>query len=360
MNRVIIIGIMSMLCALPSNGNAQVKYDFSPVSSKINSWLDSSYYPGAALMIVKDGRVIFEKYYGQYTPETAVYIASAGKWLAAAALAAVTEEGRLSWDDPVNKWLPEFTDVKGTATLRQLFSHTAGFPDYQPAGQPADNYQSLRVSVSFIQPLRADTTPGNIFHYGGLGMQVAGRMAEVATGKDWETIFQEKIARPLGMAHTFFTPVDTTPGHSPMLGGGARTTLSDYIRFLEMFAAKGVYKGTRVLSEQSVQEMTANQVGRAFVPADHNFLRTARGVQHTGVYGLGLWREEVDSSGKATLITSPSWAGAYPWIDRRNNIYGFFIAHVDPAMAARHHFSSFYASYVLPVMVREVLKTKSL
>ncbi|MEI3802634.1 MULTISPECIES: serine hydrolase domain-containing protein [unclassified Chitinophaga] len=359
MNRVVIIGIITMLCALPPNGYAQVKYDFSPVNNKINGWLDSAYYPGAALMIVKDGRVIFEKCYGQYTPETEVYIASAGKWLAAAALAAVTEDGRLSWDDPVNKWLPEFTDIKGTATLRQLFSHTSGFPGYQPANRPPDNYSSLRVSVSFIQPLPADTMPGRVFHYGGLGMQVAGRMAEVATGKDWETIFQEKIAGPLGMTHTFFTPVDTTPGHSPMLGGGARTTLGDYIRFLEMFANRGMYKGKRVLSEQSVQEMTASQTGHAFVPAD-NFLRLARGVPYPGVYGLGLWREEVDSSGAATLITSPSWAGAYPWIDCRNNVCGFFIAHVNPVTAAKHHFSSFYASYVLPMMVREVLKTKSL
>ena len=94
-------------------------------------------------------------------------------------------------------------------------------------------------------------------------MQVAGRTAELAGHADWETLFQDRIARPLGMANTHFTPVDSAPGHSPMLGGGARSTLNDYSHFLAMISQNGVYGGRRILSESAVTEMQADQVGRA-------------------------------------------------------------------------------------------------
>src|SRR5207249_3377249 len=113
----------------------------------------------------------------------------------------------------------------------------AGYPNYQPKGNPTDNYQTLKESVEHIIPLPPASDPGARFDYGGLAMQVAGRMAELATGKDWETLFQEETAQPLGMQHTHFTPVDTEQGgHAPMLGGGARASLHDYANFLSMIS----------------------------------------------------------------------------------------------------------------------------
>ena len=172
-------------------------YNFQPLQNKIQSWVDSGYYTGASIYTAKDNKAIYKEYFGDYTPETVVFIASAGKWLAAATIAALVDEGKLSWNDKVKKWLPEFTDVKGEATLAQLLSHTSGYPDYQPAGRPVDIHQTLKESVAAIMDLPADTLPGTKFRYGGLSMNVAGRMAELAAGKDWETIFQEKIAEPL-------------------------------------------------------------------------------------------------------------------------------------------------------------------
>lgn len=58
-------------------------YDFSPLHDKIVAWVDSSYYTGASMIVAKNNEVIYEQYFGSYTPETQVYIASAGKWLAA-------------------------------------------------------------------------------------------------------------------------------------------------------------------------------------------------------------------------------------------------------------------------------------
>ena len=333
-------------------GGKSVAYDFSPVTAQIQEWVDKGYYPGASLIVYKDNHLVYERFFGNYDANSVAFIASAGKWLAAATMAAIVDDGKLSWDDPVSKWLPEFKDAKGRATLRQLFSHTSGYPDYQPAGNPVDNYQTLTESVAHILPLPIDTEPGTHFHYGGLAMQVAGRMAEVATGKDWETLFQEKIAKPLHMTGTHFIPVDPGGGHSPMLGGGARANLRDYASFLSMISNDGIFEGKRILSKRAIREMQADQVRGAKVVPGVEYVEKARGEKHNGIYGLGEWRERLDAKGQAVLISSPSWAGAYPWIDKTRHIYGFFLTHLDTeGPAGKDHFSSFYASPVLPMLV---------
>lgn len=342
-------------CLTSTNLRAQqataAEYDFSPVHNKIKNWVDSGYYKGASLIVAKDSKIIYESCFGNYDVNTVAYIASAGKWLAAAAIAAVVDEGKLSWDDKVKKWLPEFKGVKGEATLQQLLSHTAGYPDYQPEGRHRDDYQTLKEAVLNIADLPADTLPGTKFKYGGLAMQVAGRMAEQATGKNWETIFQEKIALPLGMRSTYFTPVDTTPGHNPMIGGGARSTLHDYARFLQMILNEGVCNGKHILSAKAVKEMQADQVGGAKVNTGE-FVERVRATLRRDIYGLGEWREETDRNGAAILISSPSWAGTYPWVDKKNHLYGFFLARVADR---KNGFKPFYESPVLSLMVRDVL-----
>jgi CubicO group peptidase (beta-lactamase class C family) len=221
-------------------------------------------------------------------------------------------------------------------------------------GNHPDNYQTLQESVAQIVHLPADTLPGTKFKYGGLAMQVAGRMAEIATGKDWETIFQEKVAKPLHMRFTHFTPVDATPGHNPMIGGGARAALHDYANFLSMIAHNGVFEGKRILSEKSIVAMQANQIGKAIVyPGE--YVQNERGSNRKDIYGLGEWREEVNATGEPVLISSTSWAGAYPWIDKTNQVYGFFLTRVNVEKASAHGFSSFYSSPVLPMMVRAIL-----
>lgn len=340
----VLIWLTSSACTSPK------AEDFTSLDNKLNGWVDSGYYEGCAIVLFQQKRLLFRKFYGDYNEHTIEYIASAGKWLASATIAAVVEEGTLSWNDPVKKWLPEFKDSKGEATLLQLLSHTAGYPSYQPADTHVDNYQTLMESVRHIVNLPADTIPGAKFLYGGLAMQVAGRMAELATGKDWEVIFQDKIAKPLGMTQTHFVPVDSIgDGHSPMLGGGARSSLADYAKFLEMIYHEGRFNGKKILKKESVLLLEKDQIGNAEVSSEDYFIK--RGKNQRDIYGLGLWREEIDQQGHATIVTSPSWAGAYPWIDRKEHIYGFFLAHVNPKTI----FNAFYASPILPYLVRDIV-----
>lgn len=352
MNKFRLLLVFAMgFTGLVGQQTGQHHYDCTAIDRKIASWMDSGYYKGASIIICKGDNVIFHKCYGNYNAQSVAYIASAGKWLAAATIAALVDEGKFTWDDKVRSWLPEFTDVKGDATIRQLFSHTSGYIPYQPDGRHPDNYQTLKQAVDSISILPPDTIPGAKFNYGGLAMQVAGRMAEVATGKDWETIFQEKIARPLHMAFTHFNPVDETPGHNPMLGGGARAGLQDYSNFLNMIMHNGIFNGKRILSADAIREMQADQIGNASVRMPE-FPQMVRAATHKSIYGLGEWREELDTNGEPTLISSPSWAGAYPWIDKKYGVYGFFLARID---RSKDGFNSFIGSPVLPLLVRDII-----
>jgi CubicO group peptidase (beta-lactamase class C family) len=117
--------------------------NFSAVTKRVQGWVDRGYYPGAAMLVAKDNKIIYEKCFGNYTPDTEVLIASAGKWLAAATIMTLVDEGKLSLDDHPSKWLPEFKDdPKDQATLRQMLSHTSGYRPYQPDDQPVDKYQT--------------------------------------------------------------------------------------------------------------------------------------------------------------------------------------------------------------------------
>jgi Beta-lactamase class C and other penicillin binding proteins len=308
-------------------------------------------------MIVKDDKIVFEKCYGNYTQKKEVYIASAGKWLAAATIASVVDKTKLSWDDPVDRWLPEFKgDPKGKIILRQLLSHTSGIPDYHKRPK-RDTYNKLDSAVADILPLDTIFTPGKRFEYGGLAMQVAGRMAEVASGMNFEMIFQKNICIPLKMRNTHFTPVDLGEGHSPMLGGGARTIIKDYMNFLNMIFHDGMFNGKQVISKESIQEMQSDQVRSAKVyPGE--YIEKGLGLYHTGIYGLGEWREKIDKNGNAYQISSPRWAGAYPWINKHDNVYGFFLTHVEGTKMSDDGVSSFYGSPIISELTSVIVNKK--
>jgi CubicO group peptidase (beta-lactamase class C family)/pimeloyl-ACP methyl ester carboxylesterase len=335
---------------------AQKQYDFSPLNQLIGSWIQNGYYPGASVCIVRDDHIIFQQSYGNYTPDTKVYVASAGKWIAAAIVAAVVDKTKLGWDDTVEQWLPEFKgNPQGKIKLRQLLSHTSGIRDYLPDPE-IDTFAVLKKSVARI--LKLDTTfrAGSRFQYGGLAMQIAGRMAEVAYRKNFEAIFEKEIAQPLGMNNSHFVPINLEGGHAPMLGGGLQTTLNDYMRFLNMIFHDGSYKAKCILKKETVAEMQSDQVGSAKVlPGE--YIEKAFGTFYSGIYGLGEWREKVDSSGVAYQISSPGWAGAYPWINKKDSVYGFFITHVQGSAARSNGFSPFYDAPVISKLTSTIIRS---
>jgi hypothetical protein len=84
--------------------------------------------------------------------------------------------------------------------------------------------------------------PGKEFRYGGVSMQVAGRIAEIVSGKSWEELFQERIAKPLEMRQSNFSGLGQTT--NPRLGGSARSSMNDYHNFLTMIFNQGKFQGS--------------------------------------------------------------------------------------------------------------------
>ncbi len=85
---ILAVGLVVTSCL--RQGKQNVTYDFTPLDSIISTWMDKGYYPGGAICVIKNDSVLFEKTYGSFTGDTKVYVASAGKWVAAAVIGAVT------------------------------------------------------------------------------------------------------------------------------------------------------------------------------------------------------------------------------------------------------------------------------
>jgi len=165
--------------------------------------------PSASVAIVKDSQIVYVKAYGDArleprtpaTPEMRYSIGSISKQFTAAAILLLQEQGKLSLDDKVAKFLPNLTRAK-EVTIRQLLSHTSGYQDYWP-----QDY----VMPMMLQPVTAekimdlwarkplDFEPGTKWQYSNTNYVIAGVIIEKASGKPLLQFLSEKIFTPLGM-----------------------------------------------------------------------------------------------------------------------------------------------------------------
>ena len=297
---------------------------------------------GIALVLVKDDKVIYRKSFGRHTPETVVPIASASKWLSGAVIMTLIEEGKLSLDDPVSKYLPEFSGDKANITIRQLFAHTSGLPSETRCRN--DKKTSLERCAGEIARLPLSATPGEEFFYAGVSMHVGGRVAEVVTGKSWNDLFVERIAAPLGMTRTDFFAYG--PTSNPRPAGDARSSADDYARFLQMLLREGNYNGRQILSPRAVAELHTDQTGGARI--EYTIYEKHRDLDPNlplARYGVGVWRE------RATELSSQGALGFTPWIDVQLKLGG--------VISVRSSFSRIMPDYLeLKNEVRRIIDTR--
>ena len=203
----------------------------------------------------------------------------------------LTDEGKLSLDDPVSKYLPEFSGDKAAITIRQLFSHTSGLPP--EARCRNDKRTTLELCANEIARLKLRANPGEQFYYGGAAMHVGGRIAEIVSGRSWNELFTDKIASSLGMTKTDYLAYGPTANPRPE--GDARSSLDDYARFLQMILNQGRFNDRTILSDAAVTEMHKDQTNGARIvytiyekhgDLDLTLLRAR--------YGIGVWREKVE------------------------------------------------------------------
>jgi CubicO group peptidase (beta-lactamase class C family) len=307
--------LLSSLClaALPSARlHAQSCADLSDLGAIGNEALSLGVFRGASLRVEQGGQLVHEELFGPYTIDELVPIASASKWLAAAVLMSCVDSGHLRLEDRVSSYLPSYTGAKSAITLAQCFSHSSGLPANNLA--IIDETISLQQAAQQIASSNLIATPGTAFAYGGVSMHVAGAVCEIATGQSWAQLFAQRIAAPLGMVQTDFFAFGPTA--NPRIAGGARSTLREYARFVEMLRNRGLYNGQRVLREASVAAMFVDRTSA---------LRVISTPHPAGApYGIGTWLDRVSPSGEVLQVGGAGAFGFLAWIDLERDVAGTF------------------------------------
>lgn len=261
------------------------------------------------VLVWKNGdSLVYKKEVGEFKSRTVAPIASCSKWLTAAVVMTYVDEGKISLDDKVSKWLPEFERYgKGYITIRHCLSHMTGIEDEGRLLKKIlqrKRFASLEEEVNSFAAREIRANAGTDFWYGNIGLNIAARVLEVLTKRKFEALASQRLFRPLGMTRTTFSNPDGSP---PNPSGGARSNAEDYLKFLRMMLDKGTYQGRRILSDSSVMLMTDIQT--ANVPMAYS-PEAAKGFH----YALGSWAVESQSH-KATALASPGLFGTWPMID---------------------------------------------
>ena len=323
--------LLSTLCVLlAANLHAAVVYDFTPVTQQVDALLQN--HPsinGASLIVIRNGGVIYEQYFGSYSSSTRIPIASASKWLSALAIERLVEKQLMNWTDTVGQYFPEAPADKLNITLGQLFSHTSGLPA-SDAACLGDHSMTLDACAQQILALTLQYPPGTGFAYGGNSMQVGGRMAEIASGKSWDQLFQDEVTVPLGMTQTDFDTVALLPPYisinNPQIAGGVRSTMYDYAHVVQMIAQQGLWNGAQYLLAGDIADMQKDQTHGAPVISTPDPLAYG--------YGYGEWRNLIDAQGNAAQVSSTGKFATSPWVDNQTGVAAVFLVYSSYSLLA--------------------------
>lgn len=277
------------------------------------------------LTIIKGSNTIYDKSFASGTDKivatTRIKISTSSIWLASAAILAVTEHNNISIDTEIGKILPQFKGEKGKVTIRQLLSHTSGYPT-NTIYLKNKSITLAQCVDSIAQFTSLSHAPGKSFAYGGVSIQIAARAAEVISKKSWEQLFYEYIGKPCQM-----TVTDFGKAKSVSVGEGAYSSAKDYSHFMKMILNKGNFNGTKVLSEKTVQEMLTDQTGGlplGYVPYLYKTLQNSR------FYGLGVWIDRIDPKTKmATEVNCQGNKGFTPWLNTCKKLIGVFAVNAE-------------------------------
>lgn len=216
----------------------------------IDGNLDRSVVPSVVSGIVKGNMLIFN--HGAYADiDTKFGIASLSKTFTALLTLRLAEEGILSLDDPVRKYLPELViereDIKSQpVTLKHLLAHTSGLPSYGSQNVTFDSKKEIAHIPRQVNPA------GYCYIYCNLGYVILKNAIEAAAGKPFAWQLKEKIFDPLEM--------DSSTGIYSNGTGGIVSTLRDLSKYASMLIYKGRYRDKIIITENSFDKMLAQCV----------------------------------------------------------------------------------------------------
>jgi CubicO group peptidase (beta-lactamase class C family) len=305
---------LTVFALTPSRGGEP-----SRMAAALQPFVDSHSLAGAVTLVASSNNILGVNCVGYadvgakkaMQPDTMFWIASQSKSMTAAAFMMLVDAGKVSVDDPVEKYLPEFKGQmliaaqSGEKTVlqkpshailvREVLSHTSGLPFKSRVEEPTLDGLPLREAVMSyaLSPLQFE--PGTKYQYANAGINTAARIIEVVAGMPYEEFMEERLFKPLGMKDTTFWPTEkqvrriaksyqpnaakngleeTKIGqlhyplsdHTvrfPMPAGGLFSTAEDVATFCQMILRGGEIGGQRYLSENAVKMMTNKQTGDA-------------------------------------------------------------------------------------------------
>jgi CubicO group peptidase (beta-lactamase class C family) len=331
-----------------SSGLAQTAAGLDSIPARMHDVIVANEVPGAVTAVATRDSVLRMNAQGWADPEhksfmrvdSIFWIASMSKPITAVAVLMLMEEGKLSLDDPIAKYVPELAGLKTIdgktprITLRHLLTHTSGM------GEATDEEAKTARTLYDLIPAFASKplafVPGSKWQYCQSGILTLGRIVEIVSGVSFDVFLRKRIFDPLGMKDTTFylseaqmprwviparregeqlVPAEigllyghlpTWRDHYPASNGGLFSTAPDYTRLAQMLLNGGVVDGRRYLTAESVRMMSTIQTGdlvTGFTPGNGwglgvCIVRRPQGVTerlspgtfgHGGVYGTQFW-----------------------------------------------------------------------
>jgi CubicO group peptidase (beta-lactamase class C family) len=345
--RLLAVFFIGIFLLLPF-GLAQTASSLDSIPARMHEVIVANEVPGAVTVVATRDSVLRMDAQGWADPEhksfmhvdSIFWIASMSKPITATAVLMLMEEGKLSLDDPIAKYVPELAELKTAdgktrrITLRHLLTHTSGMGEATDEEAKAARALSDLVPAFASKPLAFE--PGSKWKYCQSGILTLGRIVEIVSGEPFEVFLRTRIFDPLGMKDTTFylteaqmprwvipakregeqlSPAEigllyghppTWRDHYPASNGGLFSTAPDYTRFAQMLLNGGVLDGRRYLTAESVRMMSTVQTGdlvTGFTPGNGwglgvCIVREPQGVTemlspgtfgHGGAYGTQLW-----------------------------------------------------------------------
>ena len=312
---IILVSVLSLTAA--ASFAQQDASDLQRKVDQIFAAYDKPDSPGCALGVVRNGEFIYKKGYGTaslelgvpITPQSVFYMGSVSKQFTAASVVLAAEQGFLSLDDDIRKFVPELPSYGKPITLREMLHHTSGFRDVLGllllAGR---NFEDIHPTAELLDLLSRQKAlnyqPGEEFLYSNTNYFLMSVVIHRATGKTLTQFADENIFKPLGMTHTRFYEDHTVvvpgriPAYEPLSGnsfridwstnfdkvgdGGLLSSVDDLLLWDRNFYDNKLGKGT-LLKEMQTQGVLNN--GKQIEYALGLFLSKYRGlpiVEHGG------------------------------------------------------------------------------
>ena len=290
----------------------------NPRVDSIFAAFDKRDSPGCAVSVVDSGRTVFAKGYGMaslehdvpITPSSAFYAASVSKQFTAFAVAMLAQQGKLSLDDDIRKWIPEVPNFGKTITVRNLIHHTSGLRDYfgllGMTGWPSDGPVTEARFLDLVSRQKAlNFDPGSRHLYSNTGYVLLSILVKRVSGKSLREYADTAIFGPLGMSNSHFRDDHTAlvknralayspngntwqmdvPGFDVVGDGGLFTTADDMAKWARNFddhTVGGDELAARVLTRGRLT--SGDSIPYAF-GLIHGSYRGQPIIEHGGAYG---------------------------------------------------------------------------